>query len=200
MNDADLGALGEAAFGAARGLTDFIFVKMSDGLGAGLVLGGRLHRGSRGIAGNIGHVRVRDDGNVCICGNRGCLETLVSAQSLVAALQPAHPEQELTLADLFRFVAAGDPGAERLVEDAGRAVGRTLADVINVLNPAAIVVGGRLSGLGEPLLAGLRESIWRYSRPAAVAGLSVLQAQSGERAEVLGGLALAHGVAGLTVG
>ena len=155
---------------------------------------------SRGIAGNIGHVRVRDDGNVCICGNRGCLETLVSARGLVAALQPAHPEQELTIADLFRFVTAGDPGAERLVEDAGRAVGRTLADVVNVLNPAAIVVGGRLSGLGELLLAGMRESIWRYSRPAAVAGLSVLRAERGERAEVLGGLALAHGVAGLAAG
>jgi predicted NBD/HSP70 family sugar kinase len=66
--------------------------------------------------------------------------------------------------------------------------------MVNVLNPAAIVVGGSLSALGEPLLAGLRESIWRYGRPAAVASLSVLQAQCGERAEVLGGLALALGV------
>jgi predicted NBD/HSP70 family sugar kinase len=194
MNDADLGALGEVAFGAARGLRDFIYVKMSHGLGAGLFLGGRLYRGSAGLAGNIGHVRTRDDGDVCICGNRGCLETLVSVRSLLAALQPAHPEQVLALTDLFRLVADGDPGAQRLVQDAGRAVGRTLADVINVLNPAAIVVGGSLSGLGDPVLTGVRESIWRYSRPAAVAGLQVLQAGCGERAETLGGLALAHGV------
>jgi predicted NBD/HSP70 family sugar kinase len=194
MNDADLGALGEAAFGAGRGVRDFIFVKMSHGLGAGLVLGGRLYRGSAGLAGNLGHVRVRDDGDVCACGNRGCLQTLVSVRSLVAALQPAHPDQELALADLLRLVSDGDPGAQRLVQDAGRAVGRTLADLVNVLNPAAIVVGGSLGGLGEPVLAGLRESIWRYSGPAAVAALEVLPAQCSERAQVLGGLALAHGV------
>lgn len=194
MNDADLGALGEAAFGAARGVSDFIFVKMSLGLGAGLMLGGRLYRGSGGLAGNLGHVRVRDDGDVCRCGNRGCLETLVSVRSLIAALQPAHPDRELTLPDLFDLVAGGDPGAHRLVQDAGRAVGRALAAIINVLNPAAIVVGGSLSALGEPLLTGLRESIWRYGQPAAVADLSVQKAECGERAEVLGGVALALGV------
>jgi predicted NBD/HSP70 family sugar kinase len=194
MNDADLGALGEMAFGAGRDLRDFIFVKMSHGLGAGLVLGGRLYRGSGGLAGNIGHVRVREDGEVCLCGNRGCLETLVSARSLIAALQPAHPARRLGLEDLARLVNDRDPGAERLLNDAGRTVGRTLADIVNVLNPRAIVVGGSLGALGEPLLSGMRESVWRYSQPAAAAGLAVLPGRLGERAEVLGGIAVALGV------
>jgi predicted NBD/HSP70 family sugar kinase len=193
-NDADLGALGELAFGAARDLRDFIFVKMSHGLGAGLVLGGRLYRGSAGLAGNIGHVRVREDGEVCNCGNRGCLETLVSTRSLLAALQPAHPTRRLSLRDLTGLVNDGDPGAERLVNDAARAVGRTLADIVNVLNPRAIVVGGSLGALGEPVLSGLRETVWRYSQPAAAANLAVLQGRLGERAEVLGGIAVALGL------
>lgn len=194
LNDADLGALGEMTFGAAREQRDFIFVKMSHGVGAGLVLGGRLYRGSGGLAGNIGHVRVREDGDVCICGNRGCLETLVAARSLIAALQPAHPTRRLGLSDLARLVNDGDPGAQRLLNDAGRAVGRTLADIVNVLNPRVIVVGGSLGAFGEPLLSGVRDSVWRYSRPAAAAGLIVEQGRLGERAEVLGGIAVALGV------
>ena len=194
MNDADLGALGEAAFGAARGIDNFVFVKLSHGLGAGLVLGGRLFRGSAGLAGNIGHVRVREEGNVCICGNRGCLETLVSADSLVAALQPAHPDGDLSVADLFRLVRDGDIGAWRLVSDAGAMVGRILGEIVNVLNPSAIVVGGSLSALGEPLLQGIQASVSRYSQPIAAARLEVVRAECGERAEALGGLAVALGL------
>lgn len=199
LNDADLGALGEAAFGAARGIDDFVFVKMSHGLGAGLVLGGRLYRGSDGLAGNLGHVRVREEGDVCICGNRGCLETLVSANSLVAALQPAHPDRRLGVADLFQLVRDGDIGARRLVGDAGATVGRVLAEMTNVLNPRAIVVGGSLSALGEPLLQGIHAAISRYSQPAAVARLVVVPAGCGERAEALGGLAVAHRLVNATV-
>jgi predicted NBD/HSP70 family sugar kinase len=191
MNDADLGAIGEAAFGAGRGLDDFVFVKLSHGLGAGLVLGGRLYRGAAGLAGNLGHVRVREDGEVCICGNRGCLETLVAARRLVAALQPAHPDRRLEVADLLQLVRDGDLGARVLVNDAGAAVGRTLAEIVNVLNPAAIVVGGVLSALGEPLLQGIGTSISRYSQAIAAATLKVVPAECGPRAEVLGGLAVA---------
>jgi predicted NBD/HSP70 family sugar kinase len=85
----------------------------------------------------------------------------------------------------------GDPGAERLLGDAGRTVGRTLADIVNVLNPRAIMVGGSLGALSESLVSGMRESVWRYSQPASAAGLTVVQARLGERAEVLGGIAVA---------
>lgn len=194
MNDADLGALGEAAFGAARGVADFIFVKMSGGVGAGIMIGGRLYRGSGGVAGDIAHVRVRDSGDWCICGNRGCLETLVSLESLAASLRKSHPG--LGTADVPRLLGSDDPDAERLVYNTGWVVGRALSGVVNVLNPAAIVVGGTLGAVGEPLLAGLRDSIRRHAQPSAATGLRVQQAERGERAEVLGGLALAFGLAG----
>jgi len=190
MNDANLGALGEAAFGAARGISDFIFVKMSGGVGAGIMIGGRLYQGSGGVAGELAHVRVQEDGEWCVCGNRGCLETLVSASSLEAALQKAHPERGLVLADLPRVAALGDPAAEEIVYNAGWVTGRALVGVIHALNPAAVVVGGSLASLGEPLVTGLRESIARHCQPNAVEGLDVLQAQCGERAEVLGALSL----------
>jgi predicted NBD/HSP70 family sugar kinase len=190
MNDANLGALGEAAFGAARGISDFIFVKMSGGVGAGIMIGGRLYRGSGGVAGELAHVRVQEDGEWCVCGNRGCLETLVSASSLEAALQKAHPERGLVLADLPRLAALGDPAAEEIVYNAGWVTGRALVSVIHALNPAAVVVGGSLASLGEPLVTGLRDSIARHCQPNAVDGLEVLQAQCGERAEVLGALSL----------
>ena len=194
-NDGDLGALGEAHFGAGRGIDDLVYVKVSHGIGAGLVLGRQLYRGSRGLAGDLGHVRVREDGDVCRCGNRGCLETLVSMPALVAALRPAHPGRTLTATDLFDLVRDGDAGALVLVTDAGRTIGRTLAGVVNVLNPAAIVVGGTLSALGEPLVTGIRESIERYSQRIARVDLRVLRGECGDRAELLGGLALALGLA-----
>jgi predicted NBD/HSP70 family sugar kinase len=197
-NDANLAALGEAAFGAGRGLSDFLYVKMSRGIGAGLVLGGRLYQGSRGMAGNVGHLRVRDDGARCRCGNRGCLETLVSAQTLVDALRGAHGNQKLGLADLLRLAADGDPEAEKLAMQAGQETGKVLAAVINAFNPATVLVGGCLSPLGKPLLEGLRQSIARYGQPVAVTGLNVLRATCGQRAEVLGGLAVAHDLVATT--
>ncbi len=78
-NDANLGALAELHHGIARGRHDVVYLKVASGVGAGIVLGGRLHRGASGIAGEIGHVQVGEDGQVCRCGNRGCLETMVSA-------------------------------------------------------------------------------------------------------------------------
>jgi len=188
-NDANLGALAEVSFGAGRGLADVIYVMMSAGVGAGLVLGGRLHHGSTGIAGELGHVQVRVDGAVCRCGNRGCLETVASTEAIVKLLRPAHGDQ-LTLRGVIELVADGDLAATRVVNDAGRAVGRTLADLCNHLNPAAIVVGGDLSGAGEPLLEGIRASIDRYALPGAAHAVEVKPGVLGERAEVLGALAV----------
>jgi predicted NBD/HSP70 family sugar kinase len=191
-NDANLGALAESSFGAGRGLQDVVYVKISSGIGAGLILGGRLHRGATGIAGELGHVQVRADGAVCRCGNRGCLETIAAVEPLLALLRPAHGD-ELGLRGMLGLVAGGDPGAGRLVNDAGRGVGRVLADLCNTLNPAAIVVGGDLSAAGEPLLEGVREAIARYAQPGVAAAVEVRRAELGERAEVLGALALVVG-------
>jgi predicted NBD/HSP70 family sugar kinase len=188
-NDANLGALGELTFGAGRGAWNAVYVKLSTGIGAGLILDGGLHRGATGIAGEVGHVQVRPDGAVCNCGGRGCLQTIASTATLVAAAQAAHG-RELTLAGLLELAEAGDFGARRIVGEAGRAVGRVLADLCNHVNPEAIIVGGELSAAGEPLLAGIREAIDRYALPGAAQAVEVRAAVLGERAEVLGALAL----------
>jgi predicted NBD/HSP70 family sugar kinase len=193
MNDADLGALGEAAFGAARGLSDFIFFKMSSGVGAGIMLGGRLYRGSGGMAGDIAHVRVREEGDWCACGSRGCLETLISVEGVSATVRKTRPG--LGAADIQRFLASADPEAETLLYNAGWKAGRALSGVVNVLNPAAIVVAGTLGIAGQALISGLKDSLDRHAQPTAAAGLAVRRAEHGERAEVLGALALALGMA-----
>jgi predicted NBD/HSP70 family sugar kinase/biotin operon repressor len=188
-NDANLGALAEASFGAGRGLTNIIYVMLGPGIGAGLVLDGRIHRGAAGLAGEIGHVQVRPDGAVCRCGNRGCLETIAGEGALAALLRP-RLGRDVSVRDLRDLVAEGDLGATRVVNDAGRAIGRVLADLCNALNPEAIIVGGELSQVGEPLLGGIRESVDRHTLPAAAQGVLVLRGELGDRAEVVGGLAL----------
>jgi predicted NBD/HSP70 family sugar kinase len=187
-NDANLGALGEVSFGAARGLSDVVYVKVSSGIGTGLVLGGRLYHGAAGLAGELGHVHVREHGHVCRCGNRGCLETVAATGAVLAALRPARGA-ELDLRGVLALIADGDLGARRVVADAGRAIGRVLADICNGLNPAAIIVGGDLSAAGAPLLDGIRESIDRYAQPAISATVEITAGALGERAEVLGALA-----------
>jgi predicted NBD/HSP70 family sugar kinase len=188
-NDANVGALGEVSFGAGRGFSDVVYVKVGSGIGAGLVLDGRLYHGATGIAGELGHVPVRPDGAVCTCGNRGCLQTVAAVGPVVAALRPAHGP-DLTIRGVAELVAAGDVAASRVVNDAGRMIGRVLADLCNHLNPAAIIVGGELSTTGPPLLAGIREAVDRYALPGAAQAAEIRAGVLGERAELLGALAL----------
>jgi predicted NBD/HSP70 family sugar kinase len=188
-NDANLGALAELHHGCARGRHDVIYLKMASGLGAGIVLGGRLHRGASGIAGEIGHVQVGEDGEVCRCGNRGCLETVVAVPRLLRLLQPAY-DQELDLEDVLALERDGDAGARRVLTDAGRTVGRAVADLANSLNPELVVVGGSL-GASTSVIAGLRGAIDRYAQPDTAAAVEVVPADLGDRAELVGSVALA---------
>jgi predicted NBD/HSP70 family sugar kinase len=187
-NDANLGALAEFTLGAGRAATDIVYLKLSSGIGAGLVLGGLLHRGATGIAGELGHVLSTTEGRVCRCGNRGCLETVAAAPALLELLRVSHGE--LTLPDLLRLAEEGDVGVRRVFGDAGRSIGRALADLVNAVNPELVVVGGDLSAVGEPLLDGIRASLERYALPAANAAVEVVPGVLGERAEVLGAVAL----------
>jgi predicted NBD/HSP70 family sugar kinase len=169
-----------------------IYVKVSSGIGAGMVLDGRLHRGATGFAGELGHVPVQADGAVCRCGNRGCLETVASSDALLALLRPANG-RDLTVKQLLELVAAGDLGARRVVNDAGRAIGRVLAGLCNVLSPSGIIVGGELSNAGAPLLAGIREAVDRSALPNVARAVEIKPGVLGERAGVLGALVLVIG-------
>jgi predicted NBD/HSP70 family sugar kinase len=189
-NAVNLGALGEMTYGGGTGMRDLVFVKVSTGVGAGLIFDGRLYRGASGYAGELGHIQVQSNGLLCRCGSRGCLETLVSAPHLIAALQPMHADL-LTIADVIRLVEAGDSGAGRVVSDAGRTVGRSLADMCNVLNPEAVIVGGELSVASSALTDGIREAIARYAQPSVARAVTVSTGKLESRAELLGAIALA---------
>jgi glucokinase-like ROK family protein len=188
-NDANLGALAEAAFGAGRDAGDLIYLKVSSGIGAGLILNGRLYRGSAGLAGELGHVLVDPDGIVCRCGNRGCLETVAATGALVDLLRRSHGD-DLTVEAMLEAARTGDLGCRRVIHDAGRALGQVVATLLNVLNPELLVVGGDLAGAGDLLLDGMRESVSRAALPEAARRAEVVAGVLGERAQVLGALAL----------
>ena len=188
-NDANVGALGESTFGAGRGFEVVAYLRLDAGIGCGMIIDGRPFRGAHGFAGEMGHVLVDPDGVICRCGNRGCLETLVSGPAVCELLRRSHGE--LGVPELLALAHGGDSGARRAIADAGRVVGRATADLCNYLNPDVVVVGGELAGAGEALLGPMREAILRYAIPAATARLQVVGGQLGERAEVLGALALA---------
>jgi predicted NBD/HSP70 family sugar kinase/biotin operon repressor len=188
-NDANLGAMAEHQHGAGRGVADLIYIKLASGVGAGLVLGGRLHRGTTGIGGEVGHVLAREGGEVCRCGSRGCLETEVSTRRLLDLLRPAYGE-DLDLTDLLRLDGAGEADVRRVLTDAGRTVGRVLAGLCTTLNPARIVVGGSL-GTSATLVAAIRDGVDHYAHPEAAASCEVVSGEFGGRAELMGSLALA---------
>ncbi|MHB1473750.1 MAG: ROK family protein [Dermatophilaceae bacterium] len=190
-NDADMGAQGELRFGSARGCRDFLYIKASHGIGAGLVLNGETYRGSIGIAGEIGHTQLPGAGSWCRCGNRGCLETVVSITEIQRQLehikvQNASPDKGLSLASI-----TNDPVAARVVTEAGRTLGQVLAELCNCLNPAAIILGGELGTAGGPLVAGVRESIDRYAQPAIAQAVDVRTAELGLRSELMGAVSRA---------
>ena len=188
-NDANVGALGEAVFGAARGGEVVVYVRLDAGVGVGLVFGGEIFRGAHGTAGELGHVVVDPAGPVCRCGNRGCLETLVSGPALREQLRRSHGT--LTVAELLEQARLSDGACRRVLQNAARVVGRALADVCNTLNPDVVVLGGELATAGELLLDPLRASLRQHAIPAAAAGVTVVASALGERAELQGALALA---------
>jgi predicted NBD/HSP70 family sugar kinase/biotin operon repressor len=191
-NDANLGALAEARFGAGRGVSDIAFVMLSSGVGAGLILDGQLYRGSGGTAGEIGHTIVDENGAICHCGNRGCLETQAATSALLEMLRPSHGP-ELTVAGLIELAQDGDAGCRRVLADAGRHVGVALANLVSLFNPRRVIVGGELAAAGDILMRPLSEAVERFAIPAAAREVDVVACELGERAEVLGALALALG-------
>lgn len=189
-NDADMGAQGELRFGAARGMRDFIYVKLSEGLGASLVLNGAPYHGAMGLAGEIGHTQFNEQGAWCRCGNRGCLETVVST-TIVKDLLRWAPVQASDPVFPLR-AAAENPAVGRFVSEAGRTLGRVLADLCNWLNPAGIILGGELATAGPRLTDGVREAIARYAQSSAAEALDIRTAELGMRSELLGAIAVAN--------
>jgi glucokinase-like ROK family protein len=187
-NDVNLMALGELRAGIARGQDNVVVVKIGTGIGAGIVVEGKLHRGAQGCAGDIGHIQV-DALNVevvCRCGNVNCLEALAGGAALGRDAEElarsgrspilARLLQEkgsLDARDVALAAAHGDALSVELLANAGRLVGRILAGIVNFFNPSLIVVGGGVAATGDLVLATIRESVYRRSLPLATRDLVV---------------------------
>jgi predicted NBD/HSP70 family sugar kinase len=192
-NDANLGALAELTWGAGRECSNFAYIKAATGIGAGLVVDGRLLRGATGTAGEIGHTTLDESGALCYCGNRGCLETVASGPAILQLVGQGD-NGTLTLDMVIELAAQGDVRCRRALSDAGREIGVAVAGLCNLINPERVIVGGLLSRANDVLLQPLRESIRRHAVQAAAENVVVVQAVFVERAELLGSLALAlHG-------
>ncbi|MEA2439110.1 MAG: hypothetical protein QOH76_534 [Thermoleophilaceae bacterium] len=174
-----------------REIDHLLMIKVGTGIGCGIVAGGEIHRGARGAAGDIGHIRAtaRED-VVCRCGNIGCLEAVAGGQALAARLAETGLDASHSR-DVVRLVRAGDATAVRMVRDAGRTLGEVLAGTVNFFNPAVIVVGGDIAEAHAQLLAGVREGIFSRSLPLATRDLRIVPSRLSDRAGVIGAAIMA---------
>jgi glucokinase-like ROK family protein len=199
-NDVNVLALGESRSGVAAGHDDVVVVKIGTGIGAGIITGGRLHRGAQGSAGDVGHIQVTDDpGVVCRCGNVGCLEALAGGAALGQAGEAAARDGRsarlrtaldqrgrVTAEDVARAASSGDPVAVAMLQAAGRRVGSMLASVVNFFNPSLVVIGGGVANSPDQFLASIRETVYRRSLPLATRDLLIQRSSLGGLAGVIG--------------
>jgi predicted NBD/HSP70 family sugar kinase len=191
-NDAVAGAHGERRLGAGRRHEDFLYVKASGGIGASLVLRGLPYRGATGLAGEIGHTQLPGHTELCRCGNRGCLEAVISVRSVLGQIAHTHPGVEQETLDIHHFE---DAITDRILNEAGRTLGRPLADLCNLLNPSALIIGGELGAAGPALIEGVEASVRRYAQPATSEAIEITAAELGVRAELIGAVELAASLA-----
>lgn len=182
-NDANLMAYAEQRT-AHPDCAAFLLVKVSTGIGAGVVVDGRMYRGIDGGAGDIGHIRLHDRPDaLCMCGSYGCLAAVASGRALAGQLTEAGVPTEPGT-DVRDRLAAGSPDAVRLARDAGRRVGEVLVAVVTLLNPGVLVIAGDLAG--TPFLTGVRELLYQRAMPRTTAHLHMATSQLGDRAGLLG--------------
>src|SRR5256714_4146728 len=194
-HDAHLAALGEHRRGAARGASEMIYVTVSTGIGAGLLLRGELYAGAHGIAGEVGHIVVQRDGPLCTCGNRGCLEAIASGTGIARAAREAargKPAsgldglENIHAEDVARAARAGDELANAILENAGTYLGLAMGTLVNLFNPQLIVLGGRVIKTGNLLLRPMRRSMNASSWKASRRGLRILRPAPGDGARLIG--------------
>ena len=197
---AQMMTFGEFKHGACQGAGDLLFVKLGHSIGAGMVSAGRLHRGSQGLAGMIGHAPTGESGGAaCHCGTKGCLEALASGEAIAREAQLAAQDGrsryladmaglngEVTATDVGHGAQLGDAFCADLLSRCGRLVGESLAPLVNLLNPAFVVLGGSVAESADVLLASFREAIYRQSHPLVTRDLRILRSQMGETAALLG--------------
>ncbi len=189
-NDANLGALGEHQWGAGQGCDDLLYIKLSTGVGSGLILGGNVFRGWKGTAGEIGHLQVAPYGQRCACGHYGCLETVLGLGHLLPRLR--RPGEAVPgLSRIADRLAAGDEETVQEVTRAAQALGDVLAVLITTLSPRMVIVGGTALELGTLLLSIARDRARERVLPALIQEVRLVPGRLDHRAELLGALSAA---------
>jgi glucokinase len=201
-NDARVALAGEIAWGTARTYRNALMLTLGTGVGGAVLVDGRILRGSTGAAGHIGHLTIDPDGVLCICGNRGCLETVFSARAIESeAFSAMHRGVESKLlacgskppscAEIFELARQGDAVAAGIVRKAIAILGAALAGLAFLFDPEAIILGGQISAAGDLLLDPLREEIGWRTRPLLRREIPLLRSQLVDPSGVIGAAALA---------
>jgi glucokinase-like ROK family protein len=211
-NDAELGAIGEWAFGAGRGERHLAYIKVGTGIGAGLLLDGRIYRGATGSAGEIGHITIHENGPLCSCGNRGCLEALAGGLAIARKARAAarsnprsqlasmEPAEKLTAREVVAAARMGDLVAQKIITEAGTHLGTAIASLVNIFNPSMVVVGGGVAQMGDLLLDPIRAIVRERSLRSASQVVRINAALLGRRSSSMGAVVQAVDLAldGLT--
>ena len=205
-NDAELGALGEWAYGAGRGERNLAYFKVGTGIGVGLLLNGLIYRGVTGSAGEIGHITIEENGPLCQCGNRGCLEALAGGRAIASkAIEAVHRGQRtalvekspigtITAQDVIAAARRGDLYAQQLVREAGTYLGIAVASLVNVFNPGMVVIGGSVALIGDLLLDPIRRAVQERSLRVASRAVRITSALLGRRSSGMGAVVQALSV------
>ncbi|MFB5190536.1 ROK family protein [Alicyclobacillus fastidiosus] len=188
-NDANVAALGEVWLGAGRSARTALCVTLGTGVGGGIVIDGRIHRGVSTMAGEIGHIQVKNDGELCNCGHRGCLETLSSATALVRHAKEAGLDGQsgdLTAKEVFDLADAGNEVAKSVVADMIRWLALGISVGANLLNPDVIVIAGGVVNAGDSLIEPLRAAFQEEALLRVARACTIVPATLGSQAGVLG--------------
>ena len=205
-NDVNIMALGEQRAGDGIGIDHFIFIKIGTGIGAGIVSNGKMHRGSDGSAGDIGHICVDKKGPLCSCGNIGCLEAMAAGPAIVSkAVEAARNSTSPILSrmrdanggilraeDVNAACREGDQAALDIIRESGQMIGEVLASLVNFFNPSHIFISGGIANFGNHLLVAIRRAVLQRSLPLATTHLSIKFSRTGSDAGIIGAIALAQ--------
>jgi predicted NBD/HSP70 family sugar kinase len=192
-NDANLGALSERYWGAGVGGEDLTYIKLGTGIGAGFIIHGDVYRGSGGTAGEISHIAVDPAGQQCVCGLRGCLVTLIGTVPLMERareLMGLKGRRTLTVRELVEGARAGDAAARQVIDSLGHYLGIAVAGLLNLINPAIVVLGGEISSVGDLLLDPLRASVRKRALSTSMAETRIVTSALGDRAIAVGAATL----------
>jgi glucokinase len=190
-NDVNALALAEWTWGAGRGARSLVMLALGTGVGGGIILDGRLHRGQSGFGGELGHVPIDFDGPPCICGGRGCLKAYVSGTD-IGRRGSERLGRPVSAAEIFRLATSGDAAADAVVDDVCAALGAGLAIIVNGLNPERVLLAGSVAKSLRPIEARVRAALARYAFAEALRAMHLEILSLDKDATVRGGAALVH--------